>query len=110
MAAVISYNISDSAAELSVVGHAAYGPPGANIVCASVSLLLQTLIYTVEGFLDLDVGYVVAEGASRVSCTFTDTDKETASMVMAAFETVMCGYELLARKFPSEVHIEKAGD
>lgn len=108
MAAVISYNISDSAAELSVVGHAAYGPPGANIVCASVSLLLQTLIYTVEGFPDLDVGYVVAEGASRVSCTFTD--RGTASMVMAAFETVMCGYELLARKFPSEVHIEKAGD
>lgn len=108
MAAVISYNISDSAAELSVVGHAAYGPPGANIVCASVSLLLQTLIYTVEGFLDLDVGYVVAEGASRVSCTFAD--KYAGLRVLAAFETVMCGYELLARKFPSEVHIEKAGD
>ena len=108
MAAVISYNISDSAAELSVVGHAAYGPPGANIVCASVSLLLQTLIYTVEGFPDLDVVYDIAEGAAKVSCTFTD--KETAAKTMATFETVMCGYELLARKFPSEVHIEKAGD
>ncbi|MGI6117829.1 MAG: ribosomal-processing cysteine protease Prp [Bilifractor sp.] len=43
---MIEVEVSDD--RITVTGHSGYAPPGQDIVCSAVSVLIQTLIFTIE--------------------------------------------------------------
>ena len=48
--------------EISVTGHAHCGPPGQDIVCASVSTLIQTLIASLDNLTEDRIKYKIEHG------------------------------------------------
>lgn len=50
-------------AGISVRGHAGYAKPGKDIVCAAVSVLVQTLIQSVKELTDDKIEYSMSPGA-----------------------------------------------
>ena len=90
----IDYRYSQSTLQLKVEGHAGYAEEGKDIVCAAVSILLHTLISALEQsgalmYHEVDKGdaLVLADGGA----------------VGGIFETVLCGYQFLARECPEYI-------
>ena len=89
---------------LTVEGHAEYAELGKDLVCASATILAYTLYAFVEqmereckcwcsyGHFD--------SGDCIVSCIANSGHKGT---IVAGFDTVCRGFEILAEKFPKEV-------
>ena len=48
--------------EIGVDGHAGFGPPGRDIVCAGVSALFQTLVWSIEDVTGDIIEYGFGEG------------------------------------------------
>ena len=51
---------------LTITGHAGAGPPGQDIVCAAVSVLLQTLVASIEELTDDEIEYDINPGNARL--------------------------------------------
>lgn len=51
---------------LTITGHAGAGPPGQDIVCAAVSVLLQTLAASIEALTDDKIEYDINPGNARL--------------------------------------------
>ena len=51
---------------LTITGHAGAGPPGHDIVCAAVSVLLQTLVASIEELTDDEIEYDINPGNARL--------------------------------------------
>ena len=49
-----------------VTGHAGYGPPGHDIVCAGVSTLVQTFVASVEALTDTKLNSNLSSGRATV--------------------------------------------
>lgn len=94
----------------SSIGHAGYGPKGADIVCAALSALCCTLTYSMElakeenKILDLDTRF--EEG--NVELEVVPARKHEGGTIQA-FETVINGYRLLADNYPDHVHLDESG-
>ena len=90
---------------VTVEGHANYGTPGCDIVCASVSMLITTLgLYAekLEEYNKLLVPPVIQldSGNSRVDVTVMGKfDKEAT----AVFDAVCDGFKLLSETYPNNV-------
>ena len=54
--------VSVTTESVTVDGHAGYAEPGKDIVCASVSVLAQNLIQSIEGLTQDHIGYHVMPG------------------------------------------------
>lgn len=76
-------------------GHAGYGNKGQDIVCAAVSALTYTLI----NHLDKVTGaYRVDQGEPMKIYAY-------GTGAMAAYRTIMTGYEMIAEKYPDHVRL-----
>ena len=81
-------------------GHAGYGPPGQDIVCAAVSTLVQGAVLA----LDMLVGdglSVDAETPGRVQVRIRDPDEKT-QVVMAVLELSLGD---LQKQYPENVNV-----
>lgn len=58
----IRYEISDKGFRIEASGHANFNEPGKDIVCAGISMLIQTLIAHTECFAHIKDGYVYCMG------------------------------------------------
>lgn len=93
--------------EVKAEGHAGAGEYGQDIVCAAVSVLLQTLANEVTEAARaglLAVG-VVAHGDGWMKVEMTPTD-QTQDMVEAWVELVQDGIDALAESYPENVELE----
>lgn len=93
--------------EVKAEGHAAAGEYGQDIVCAAVSVLLQTLANEVTEAARaglLAVG-VVAHGDGWMKVEMTPTD-QTQDMADAWVELVQDGIDALAESYPENVELE----
>lgn len=93
--------------EVKAEGHAGAGEYGQDIVCAAVSVLLQTLANEVTEAARaglLAVG-VVAHGDGWMKVEMTPTD-QTQDMVDAWVELVQDGIDALAESYPENVELE----
>lgn len=93
--------------EVKAEGHAGAGEYGQDIVCAAVSVLLQTLANEVveaarAGLLAVGV---VAHGDGWMKVEMTPTD-QTQDMVEAWVELVQDGIDALAESYPENVELE----
>lgn len=82
-----------------VTGHAGHAPPGQDIVCAAVSVLVQTLIRSVETLAGDKIEYEVSPG--RADIKFGDPSEKSKALVDSFF----AGICMVADRYPRNVRI-----
>ena len=85
--------------ELTMQGHAEYAEAGKDIVCAAASMLF-CLACERAGHLCDTPQVERRSGYGRLCCKVEDMETVT------ALETVLSGFEMLARQFPDHVKVE----
>ncbi len=91
--------ISMGGGRVNVRGHSGYAPPGQDIVCAAVSTLLQTLIFTIEQKEPGAVRYRLAPGDSEVQITHPSELTKTLA------DAFFVGVTAVADAYPEHVRI-----
>lgn len=90
---------------MSINGHAGYAPEGQDIVCAAVSSLTYTLANAMMGLeqqgLVTDLVIRMDNGSVDMFCKPKNESGQTA--LRTVFDTIMGGYELIARSYPQNV-------
>ena len=80
-------------------GHANYAEPGKDIVCASVSTLIQTLIFSIEELTADTIQYGISPGSVDINFkTFSD---ETKTLIKSFF----VGVQAIAKAYPQNVKV-----
>lgn len=87
---------------LAVIGHAGFEESGADIVCAAVSILVQTAVYGLERYLDRDIKLDMAHGKLIFSLK-GDPDELTEAIL----QTTLLGLRRIAGLYPQRVQILK---
>lgn len=83
-----------------VHGHAGAGPPGQDIVCASVSILAQNLISSIEDLTEDKITYSVSPG--MVDIDYRELS-EASKLLVDSFFIGICGIE---NSYPEYVRVQ----
>lgn len=94
----IDYISTDNEFEIEVKGHAGYAAMGNDIVCAAISVLVQTLLlhmdYVAEDYdAQIENGYVWIHGIGKDA--------------LASFHTIMTGLAAVAEQHPKYISIKE---
>ena len=87
---------------ITIEGHANYAPPGQDIVCASVSTLVQVLIKCIEDMTDDIIEYSIQPG--MVDIKFGNLSEKAQLLVSSFF----IGAQMIAEQYPNNVKIVQA--
>lgn len=97
----------DGTCELIANGHANYAERGKDIVCASVSILIYTLIASIdEKDLSAPAAIEMREGETLI---MVKPKSENRGEICAVFEVIANGFELLQKNFPENVKFRRVG-
>lgn len=88
---------------VTITGHAGYGPPGKDIVCAAVSVLVQTLAASAEQLTADHMEVECREGFARISCD--GNLSEGTRLLMNSF---FIGIRMIACTYPDYVRVVQA--
>lgn len=91
--------ISQSKDSISIKGHAGYGEPGKDIVCAGISTLAQNLIASIEELTEDEIHYIIKPGT--VDIKHGTLSREAQLLVKSFF----IGIQMIADEFPENVRI-----
>jgi uncharacterized protein YsxB (DUF464 family) len=89
---------------ISIKGHANYAPHGQDIVCASVSVLVQTLIQSIEELTADRIEYSMRPG--KVKIKYWSLSDETKALISSFF----IGAENIAAQYPEFVQVINEAD
>lgn len=84
---------------LSIDGHAKFAEPGKDIVCAAVSTLVQTLVFSITEITTDEIQYDIQPGWVDIK---HGTLSEGAQLLMKSF---FVGIRLIADAYPANVRI-----
>ena len=102
----VLWDVGNRRVGLYIRGHAGAGPKGHDLVCAAVSVLAQTAIYTAYKLsLSDDVQSVIENGHAAILCRCRE--KEEHRRLCEAFSVIADGLFLLARRYPENITILK---
>lgn len=87
---------------ITVKGHANYAPPGQDIVCASVSTLVQVLIKCIEDMTEDKIEYSIQPG--MVDIKFGNLSEKAQLLVSSFF----IGAQMIADQYPNNVRLDQA--
>ena len=92
---------------MSVKGHAGTAPKGADLVCASATMLVYTVAQALtfmheQGYLESKPHNKIREGKAVVSACPKD---EYAAEVLHTFWVAQCGAHVLAKNYPEAVSL-----
>ncbi|WP_238727280.1 ribosomal-processing cysteine protease Prp [Diplocloster modestus] len=82
-----------------VGGHAGYAEPGKDIVCSAVSVLIQTLVKSIQSLIGSIPVYALNTGAFIIE---TENLSEAAALLIDSFFIGIC---LIANEYPDYVRI-----
>lgn len=85
---------------ITIQGHSGYAESGKDIVCSAVSVLLQTLIYSLKEFTEDEIGYEISPGSSKVEF---ENLSEKGNLLVDSFFLGICA---VADAYPDYVRIE----
>ncbi|WPB40040.1 ribosomal-processing cysteine protease Prp [[Clostridium] scindens] len=85
---------------ITVTGHAAYAPPGHDIVCAAVSILTRNLIRSIEDLTDEKIEYSISPGKADIK--YGNLSEKSRTLVDSFF----IGICTIAGEYPDHVRIE----
>lgn len=96
----INYQRTELGFVINADGHAGYAKIGQDIVCAGVSVLLQTLAYRVMEItpdykLEISTGHFYLKADSKDA--------------LESFNTVLLGLEMLENEYPNHVQVYAGG-
>ena len=84
---------------IAVAGHARAAPPGQDIVCAAVSVLVQTLVRSIEDLTEDEIQYNLQPG--RAEIRYGDLSEKSRTLIDSFFVGI-CG---VAEAHPEKVAI-----
>ena len=84
---------------LEIKGHALFAPSGEDIVCAGVSTLSQTIIFSLQNLLHIDPPLKIREGYMFISFP-ADLQTSQKQQVELLFETLLLGLKEISREYP----------
>lgn len=87
---------------ITVVGHAGYAPAGLDIVCASVSLLIQTLIKSIEDLTKDEIEYEILSG--RADINFGSLSEKSKTLM----DSFLIGIRMVADEYPDHVSVSSS--
>ena len=87
---------------ITIKGHANYAPLGQDIVCASVSTLVQVMIASIEQMTDDKIEYSIQPG--MVDIKFGNLSEKAQLLVSSFF----IGAQMIADQYPNNVKIVQA--
>ena len=94
----IIYQNTENDFEIEVKGHAGYAAMGNDIVCAAVSVLVQTLLLHME-YVAEDYSAKIDNGYAKIHGIGKDA--------VASFHTIMTGLAAVAEQHPKYISIEE---
>lgn len=89
--------------EIEIVGHAEYAPKGYDIICASVSVLVQNFIQSVETLTHDTISYDMKPGAVHIHLKSNLSD-----VAQVLKDSFILGIQSIADEYPSNVQIGQA--
>lgn len=89
---------------ISIKGHANYAPKGQDIVCASVSVLAQTLIQSIEELTADRIDYSMRPG--KIKIKYWSLSDETKALINSFF----IGANGIAEQYPDYVTVINEAD
>lgn len=92
---------------LETKGHAEYAEPGKDIVCAAVSILVFTLIESIDER-DLSEPPMIEQESGKVLVR-VKPKQSTEGKIRAVFKVIANGFELLQKNFPENVKFRRVG-
>ena len=87
---------------ITIEGHANYAPLGQDIVCASISTLVQVLIKCIEEMTEDKIEYSIRPG--MVDIKFRDLSEKAQLLVSSFF----IGAQMISEQYPNNVKIVQA--
>lgn len=87
---------------ITIQGHANYAPLGQDIVCASVSTLVQVMIASIEQMTQDKIEYSIQPG--MVDIEFRDLSEQAQFLISSFF----IGVQMIADQYPNNVQIVQA--
>lgn len=108
----VAFSTTEDGIKMTAKGHANYGEYGADIVCASVSILAFTLAEAAKqlhssGYLSHPPYIEVSDGRIKVECSLSPEHSERVQIV---YDTIKSGYQLLAYNYPENVTLDESGN
>ena len=94
----INYNVTENNFDIEVRGHAGYAAMGNDIVCAAISVLIQTLVMHMENVTEewvafIENGYAHVQGKGEKAVT--------------SFETILTGLIAIENQYPQHIMIDR---
>lgn len=90
--------------QITITGHANYAPHGQDIVCASVSCLVQVFIESVEQLTIDSIGYEIYEGKAIINYECISQKAQT------LLDSFFIGLKMIAESYPDHVQISTSFD
>jgi len=90
-------------------GHALFAPRGTDIVCASVSVLAQTMVYAMEDLLDIYPPVKIKKGFFCVSRP-AQLDEAKKEGFFLLFESMLVGLREIVRSYPKYISLQEIVD
>ena len=98
---------SDNVTAINSVGHSGYKESGSDIVCASVSVLLQNAQKTFEEILHINTNFAIDEKEPSLSISLPNLDGEKAKMAYLIMNSTANGLKDIASSFPKYIDIKE---
>jgi uncharacterized protein YsxB (DUF464 family) len=99
----VTFTESGQKLSLRVEGHAGYAEHGKDIICASASILANTLAAIILEIDEVDAIVDLTSGDATIECKCKDD--ATYRIVANAFRYTKIGYELLEHTYPQYVRL-----
>ncbi|MGD9154100.1 MAG: ribosomal-processing cysteine protease Prp [Bacillota bacterium] len=87
-------------------GHAAYAKHGADIVCAAISILIQTIMAALEEILQIPVEVEADEHAGYLKCTWVNQPDQL-ERIQLLLKTLVLGLTALQREYPNHISLDE---
>ena len=104
---IVEREDDDRIKSISSTGHSGYSEQGSDIVCASVSVLLQNAQKTFEEILDIKTFYTINVNNPSLSITLPKLDGEKLKMADLIMKSTVNGLYDLADTFPKYINIKE---
>lgn len=84
---------------ITVKGHAGYADTGQDIVCAAVSVMVQTLIASIEGLTEVKIQYDISPGRADI------THGNLSERAQLLIDSFFVGVQMIADEYPYNVQV-----
>lgn len=107
----INYN-NDYIMGFEANGHTGYAPIGHDILCASISSIMQTAVAGLLEVVNLKVNYKTDEKKGLISCVLQEKNFETQAFKdgQVILKTMVCGIKSVASEFKKYIKVEEIRD